>query len=69
MFRVFLVNTQADSIDVEMLLLDNEVRYLKNKLVEVCTFDYSAAILPLLRAYIWVSPMLISLMLTITTCV
>lgn len=69
MFRVFLVNTQADSIDVEMLLLDNEVRYLKNKLVEVCTFDYSAAILPLLRAYIWVSPMLISLMLTITTCI
>lgn len=69
MFRVFLVNTQADSIDVEMLLLDNEVGYLKNKLVEVCTFDYSAAILPLLRAYIWVSPMLISLMLTITTCV
>lgn len=69
MFRIFLVNTQADSIDVEMLLLDNEVGYLKNKLVEVCTFDYSAAILPLLRAYIWVSPMLISLMLTITTCV
>lgn len=69
MFRIFLVNTQADSIDVEMLLLDNEVRYLKNKLVEVCTFDYSAAILPLLRAYIWVSPMLISLMLTITTCI
>lgn len=69
MFRVFLVNTQADSIDVEMLLLDNEVHYLKNKLVEVCTFDYSAAILPLLRAYIWVSPMLISLMLTITTCI
>lgn len=69
MFRIFLVNTQADSIDVEMLLLDNEVGYLKNKLVEVCTFDYSAAILPLLRAYIWVSPMLISLMLTITTCI
>ncbi|RLM69328.1 hypothetical protein C2845_PM17G12770 [Panicum miliaceum] len=45
--------TEADSIDVEMLLLDNEVGYLKNKLVEVCTFDYSAAILPLIRAYIW----------------
>ncbi|RCV38842.1 hypothetical protein SETIT_8G174700v2 [Setaria italica] len=46
--------TEAESIDVEMLLLDNEVGYLKNKLVEVCTFDYSAAILPLIRAYIWV---------------
>ncbi|KAF8700150.1 hypothetical protein HU200_034520 [Digitaria exilis] len=45
--------TEVDSIDVEMLLLDNEVGYLKNKLVEVCMFDYSAAILPLLRAYIW----------------
>ena len=44
---------QADSIDVEMLLLDNEVGYLKNKLVEVCTFDYSAAILPIIRAYIY----------------
>ncbi|PAN43029.2 hypothetical protein PAHAL_8G223000 [Panicum hallii] len=45
--------TEADSIDVEMLLLDNELGYLKNKLVEVCTFDYCAAILPLIRAYIW----------------
>ncbi|KAJ1276153.1 hypothetical protein BS78_05G192300 [Paspalum vaginatum] len=45
--------TEVDSLDVEMLLLDNEVRYLKNKLVEVCTFDYSAAILALVRAYIW----------------
>jgi hypothetical protein len=52
---------QADSIDVEMLLLDNEVGYLKRKLVEVCTFDYSAAILPLIRAYIWVSVVLMSL--------
>ena len=52
---------QADSIDVEMLLLDNDVGYLKNKLVEVCIFDYSAAILPIIRAYIWVSVVLISL--------
>ena len=50
---------QADSIDVEMLLLDNEAGYLKNKLVEVCTFDYSAAILPLITAYIWVSVVLL----------
>jgi hypothetical protein len=56
---------QAECIDVEMLLLDNEVGYLKNKLVEVCTFDYSAAILPLIRAYIWVSAVLV---LTIITC-
>ncbi|KAG0530459.1 hypothetical protein BDA96_05G188200 [Sorghum bicolor] len=45
--------TEEDSIDVEMLLLDNEVDYLKGKLVEVCAFDYGAAILPLIRAYIW----------------
>jgi len=61
MFRFFLANMQADSIDVEMLLLDNDVGYLKNKLVEVCIFDYSAAILPIIRAYIWVSVVLISL--------
>jgi hypothetical protein len=60
MFIFFLANMQADSIDVEMLLLDNELGYLKNKLVEVCTFDYCAAILPLIRAYIWVSVVLIS---------
>jgi len=59
MFRFFLANMQADSIDVEMLLLDNEVGYLKNKLVEVCTFDYSAALLPLITAYIWVSVVLL----------
>ena len=52
---------QEDSIDVEMLLLDNEVDYLKGKLVEVCAFDYGAAILPLIRAYIWVSVVLMSL--------
>ncbi|TVU25163.1 hypothetical protein EJB05_27648, partial [Eragrostis curvula] len=45
--------TEADSIDVEMLLLNNEVDYLKKKLAEVCMSDYTSVVLPLSRAYMW----------------
>jgi hypothetical protein len=55
MISFFTSNLQEDSIDVEMLLLNNDVDYLKKKLAAVCTFDYHAVILPLFRAYIWVS--------------
>ncbi|KAK3120188.1 hypothetical protein QOZ80_9AG0683320 [Eleusine coracana subsp. coracana] len=45
--------TEDDSINIEMLLLNNEVDHLKKKLVVACTFDYHAVILPLIRTNIW----------------
>lgn len=47
------------SVDVEILRMDAEVDYLKKKLVEVCSFDYHSIILPVMKAYLWVSQVLV----------
>ncbi len=38
-----------------------EVSFLRKKLVKVCTFDYRIVILPLIKDYLWVSIIFLSI--------
>lgn len=44
-----------------MLQIDAKLDCLKKKLLEFCKVDYLAVILPVAKAYLWVSMVLISL--------
>lgn len=60
MLKSYLLYLQIGSVQVEMLLIDAEVDYQKKMLLEACKVDYLAAILPIAKACLRVSTVLLS---------